>query len=190
MCREPADLKLMCREPADLPLMCRDPADLLLICSKPANLLTCCWCVENLLTYDWCVLLVYWEKGSIFQSKIDIYSPPPSENDIFPPLATRLFSTSIMAFLILPYFTIVLPFDFPFSHFSPFFLFFYISPFVSSPFHIFFPKWHRLTFSRGGGGLFSNKWAPYCEHADLLSMCREPDDLLLCEDNLMTSCYL
>jgi hypothetical protein len=38
-------------------------------------------------------------QGSIFRSEKNIYSPPPSENDIFPPLATRHFSTPIVACL-------------------------------------------------------------------------------------------
>jgi hypothetical protein len=38
-------------------------------------------------------------QGSIFRSENDIYSPPPSENDIFPPLATCHFLTPIVVFL-------------------------------------------------------------------------------------------
>ncbi len=88
-------------------------------------------------------------------------SPPPhSENDIFPPLATCRFSTTIVAFLpyifpILHLFHLFLPFYsfllLPFP--SPFFLFLLHFPSFSLPLFIFFsPKWHRLIFSSQGGG--------------------------------------
>ncbi len=42
----------------------------------------------------------YMSQGSIFQSKTNIYSPLPLLKIIFfPPLATRRFSTTIVAFL-------------------------------------------------------------------------------------------
>ncbi len=58
--------------------------------------------------------------------------------------------------LILPYFAFILPFySPPFSFSFPFLPFsFTFSPFFSSPFQIFFPKWHRLIFPSPRGGYF------------------------------------
>ncbi len=39
------------------------------------------------------------DRGLYFGPKMIFIPPPPSENYIFPPLATRRFSTTIMAFL-------------------------------------------------------------------------------------------
>jgi hypothetical protein len=97
-----------------------------------------------------------------------LFPPPPFWKwYFFPPLGTsRFFDSHHSLFaLILPYFAFILPFNFPFSQFlspffiflSPFFLFSFIfSPFFSSPFHIFSPKWHWLIFPppQGGWGIF------------------------------------
>ncbi len=88
-------------------------------------------------------------QGSIFWPENDIYSPPPSENDIFSPSRDMLFFDSHCGLfaLILPYFAFLLPFYFlfsnylsPFFHFlSPFFLFLRHFPPFSLGLFIFFP---------------------------------------------------
>jgi hypothetical protein len=89
-------------------------------------------------------------QGSIFRPENDIYSPPSSDNEIFPLSPTPRFSTPIMTFL--PYFFPILQFFYAFT--SPFLIFFpvssfffplssfffYIFHFFSSPAHIFPPK--------------------------------------------------
>ncbi len=85
-------------------------------------------------------------RGLYFGPKTIFIPPPPSENDIFPPLARR-FLTPILFSLILPYFAFILPFNFPFSHFLshfflflfPFFLFLLHFPPFSLRLFIFFP---------------------------------------------------
>ncbi len=102
-------------------------------------------------------------------------SPPPSENDIFPPLATCYFFTPIVPpfALILPYFALILPF---YTFFSTFFLFSFsfpflpfchaFSPFFSSPFHIFSPKWHWLIYPPQGGGGYLPIYRPLCDRPE------------------------
>jgi hypothetical protein len=103
-------------------------------------------------------------QGSLFRSENDIYSRPPSENDIFPSLTHFVFRLPSWPFclnssLFCINFTLLFPlfsFLFPFFLFrSPFFLFLlHLPPFFSWPFHIFSPKWHRLIFPLRGGGIF------------------------------------
>jgi hypothetical protein len=97
-------------------------------------------------------------QGSLyFEPKTTLYLfPPPSENEIFPPLATRgfffYFYPGLYA-LILPYFQIyfilLLPLFFSFP-FLPFLLHFH-------PFHFsFFPKMTLADISPPWAGIFSN----------------------------------
>ncbi len=91
--------------------------------------------------------------GYISVQKLYLF-PPPFWNWYFSPSCeTSILDSHRGPFaLILPYFAFILPFfsfSFPFLPFS-----FTFSPFFSSPFHIFPPKWHRLIFSPGGGGIF------------------------------------
>jgi hypothetical protein len=99
------------------------------------------------------------EQGSIFRSEKYIYSPPPSENDIFSPSRDTLFFDTHRGLfaLILPYFAFILSFYFPFSHFlSPFFLFLLLFPLFLFAFSYFFPQMTLADiFSPpGGGGYF------------------------------------
>jgi hypothetical protein len=83
------------------------------------------------------------QQGSIFWSENDIYPHPPSENDIFPPLATRRFSTPIVAFLIkfFPVLQLFYPLTSPFiSFFRLSSFFFYIFPLYLLAFSSFSPK--------------------------------------------------
>ncbi len=118
------------------------------------------------------VWLAAWEYH-IFQFKNDIYFPPPpptpSENDIFPPLATRCFRLPSWPFclnssLFCINFTLLLLL----SHFlSPVFLFhLYFLPF-SLPLFIFFPpndiSWYFPFPPRRGEGIFQyiDPWAAF-----------------------------
>ncbi len=85
-------------------------------------------------------------------------------NDIFLPLVTCRFSTSIM--VLLPCFFPILHLFYPFT--SPFLIFFplssfffYIFPFFLFAFSYFSPKWHRLISPPRGRYFFQNidPWA-------------------------------
>jgi hypothetical protein len=109
----------------------------------------------------------------ILVQKQYLFPPPPSENDIFPPLATHRFLTPIVAFL--PYFFLFLQLFYPFT--SPFLIFFtlssfsplssfffplssfflYIFPLFLFTFSYFFPQMTSADiFSFPQGGIFKN----------------------------------
>ncbi len=98
------------------------------------------------------------KQWSIFWYKNAIYSPPLSENYIFPPLGTIVFQLLSCPFCLhSSLFCINLPFYFKFlfffhlSSFSvPFLLFLTFSTFFCSLFIFFPPKWHRLIFQGRG----------------------------------------
>ncbi len=82
-------------------------------------------------------------QGSIFRSENDIYSPPPKKiNKLYfsPSCHTSFYDSNrgLLA-LILPYFAIILPFYFPFSHF--------LSPFPFLPFSFTLSSFFLFAFS-------------------------------------------
>jgi hypothetical protein len=108
----------------------------------------------------------YYTYSTYFSPKTIFIPPPLSENYTFSTSHDIVFLLSSWPFYLnSSLFCIFLLFDsFTLSLFlSPFFVFFYIFPFFSSPVHtVFFPQMTLADIPPpGGGGIFSNtvKWA-------------------------------
>ncbi len=103
-------------------------------------------------------MFFFFNTRGLFGPKKYIFSPP-SENDIFPPLAAPRFLTPIAVFYssrLCTYYILLLPlfsFSFPFLPFSfPFFFFLSHFPPFSLPLFIFSPKMTLADISTGGRG--------------------------------------